>query len=134
MSNTKKVRVPRVEKTGKAGQPAFDFNESVLDDIEDLGQRLSIESICDYLGISVTTWHNAIEKNPEILLRYKKGKSVIDNKVAKTFIEQAQSGECATRQIFYLKTRMGWSEKSIVDNVSSDGSMTPPKTIKVEYE
>lgn len=27
--------------------------------------------------------------------------------------------------IFYLKTRGGWKETQVVDNTSSDGSMTP---------
>ena len=30
-----------------------------------------------------------------------------------------------TAAIFYLKTRAGWRETQVVDNVSSDGSMTP---------
>jgi len=34
-------------------------------------------------------------------------------------------GGDVTAMIFWMKTRGGWSEKTVVDNTSSDGSMSP---------
>jgi hypothetical protein len=49
-------------------------------------------------------------------------------KVAQTLYEQAtdpDNPKSTTAAIFWLKARAGWSERVIVDNTSSDGSMTP---------
>jgi len=33
--------------------------------------------------------------------------------------------------IFFLKTQAGWRETQVVDNVSSDGSMTPTTITRI---
>ena len=41
---------------------------------------------------------------------------------------KAKGGDTAA-MIFWMKTRAGWRETQVVDNTSSDGSMTPRPTI-----
>lgn len=41
---------------------------------------------------------------------------------------KAKSGD-TTAMIFWMKTRAQWRETQVVDNTSSDGSMTPQPTI-----
>lgn len=40
-------------------------------------------------------------------------------------------GGDTTAQIFWMKTRAGWSEKQQLDHTSSDGSMTPKPALDV---
>jgi transcription initiation factor TFIIIB Brf1 subunit/transcription initiation factor TFIIB len=49
-------------------------------------------------------------------------------RVAQTLFNQATDPEnpkSTTAAIFWLKARAGWSERIVVDNTSSDGSMSP---------
>jgi len=41
-----------------------------------------------------------------------------------TLYNKGMGGD-VTAMIFWMKTRGGWSEKTVVDNTSSDGSMSP---------
>lgn len=51
--------------------------------------------------------------------------------VAGRLFKKAMSGDTAS-MIFYLKTRGGWRETQTVDNISSDGSMTPQAALSPE--
>ena len=77
--------------------------------------------------------HAACERQPEVLERYKRGQAKAIGSVAQSLLMQAREGNL-TAAIFYLKTRAGWRETQVVDNVSSDGSMAPAKEIKVSAE
>lgn len=58
------------------------------------------------------------------------------------FLYQAASGQslekganhsdCVRAAMFWAKTRMGWRETNVVDNTSSDGSMSPVERITIE--
>lgn len=37
----------------------------------------------------------------------------------------------ASSCMFWMKTRAGWRERSEIDHTSSDGSMTPPREVRV---
>lgn len=118
----------------KGGRPPFTFNEEQIVQIEALGAVLSLAQVADYFGISLNTFHAACERQPEVLERYKKGKTKAIGSVAQSLLTQAREGNL-TAAIFYLKTRAGWRETQVVDNVSSDGSMTPKaKEIEMSKE
>ena len=108
----------------KGGRPPFTFNEEQIVQIEALGAVLSLAQVADYFGIALNTFHAACERQPEVLERYKKGQTKAIGSVAQSLLTQAREGNL-TAAIFYLKTRAGWRETQVVDNVSSDGSMTP---------
>lgn len=108
----------------KGGRPPFTFTEEQIVQIEALGAVLSLAQVADYFGIALNTFHAACERQPEVLERYKKGQTKAIGSVAQSLLTQAREGNL-TAAIFYLKTRAGWRETQVVDNVSSDGSMTP---------
>lgn len=113
-----------MSEKNKGGRPAFTFNDEQIIQIEALGAVLSLTQIADYFGIALNTFHAACERQPEVLERYKRGQAKAIGSVAQNLLMQAREGNL-TAAIFYLKTRAGWRETQVVDNVSSDGSMTP---------
>lgn len=118
----------------KGGRPPFTFNEEQIVQIEALGAVLSLAQVADYFGIALNTFHAACERQPEVFERYKKGQTKAIGSVAQSLLTQAREGNL-TAAIFYLKTRAGWRETQVVDNVSSDGSMTPKaKEIEMSKE
>nr|DAK23383.1 MAG TPA: Sf6 terminase small subunit gp1, octamer, DNA-binding, CAPS buffer.65A [Caudoviricetes sp.] len=118
----------------KGGRPAFVMDDEKLAQIEALGSVLSIEQIADYFGIGKTTFYRVVERQPEVMERYKRGQAKAIGSVAQSLLTQAREGNL-TAAIFYLKTRAGWRETQVVDNVSSDGSMTPKaKEIEMSKE
>ena len=94
---------------------------------------MSLAQIADYFGIALNTFHAACERQPEVLERYKRGQAKAIGSVAQNLLMQAREGNL-TAAIFYLKTRAGWRETQVVDNVSSDGSMTPPREVQMSKE
>lgn len=110
----------------KGGRPPFTFNDEQIVQIEALGAVLSLAQMADYFGIALNTFHAACERQPEVLERYKRGQAKAIGSVAQSLLMQAREGNL-TAAIFYLKTRAGWRETQVVDNVSSDGSMTPSR-------
>ena len=62
-------------------------------------------------------------------MQYKKGKARAIGTVAKGLLQKARDGDTAST-IFYLKTQAGWKETQVIDNKSSDGSMSPAKPAK----
>ena len=50
-----------------------------------------------------------MERQEEVSVRYKKGRTNAIGTVAKSLIQQAREGNI-TAQIFYLKTQGGWKE------------------------
>ena len=118
----------------KGGRPPFTFNEEQIVQIEALGAVLSLAQVADYFVVALNTFHAACERQPEVLERYKKGQTKAIGSVAQSLLTQAREGNL-TAAIFYLKTRAGWRETQVVDNVSSDGSMTPKaKEIEMSKE
>ena len=110
----------------KNGRPPTALSTEEMAQVEALGAVLSTEQIADYFGISRTTFYDIMTRQPEVSLRYKKGKAKAIGSVSKGLLQKAMAGD-NTAAIFYLKTQAGWKETSVVDNTSSDGTMTPSK-------
>ena len=98
-----------------------------LAQIEALGAFLSIEQIAEYFGIGKTTLYRRVQENEQIMERYKKGRARAIASIAKGLVQDAIAGDNACR-FFYLKTQAGWKETQVVDNTSSDGSMSQKPT------
>lgn len=107
----------------------------VLDDkqmieLEALASFLTIPQMADYFMIAPRTFQRILERQPEAMARYKKGKANAIFSVANSLMNQIRNGEVAST-IFYLKTQAGWSDKS------SDLSDEKPPATKVvikEYD
>lgn len=112
------------------GRKPIEFDDKQIAQVEALASVLSVEQIADYFGIGKRTFYALMERQPEILERYKKGKAKAIGSVAQGLLQQAQSGNL-TAIIFYLKTQAGWKETQQVDNVLING--TDNQTIKIEF-
>jgi transcriptional regulator with XRE-family HTH domain len=106
------------------GRKPVQVNDDQRAQVEALAAYLSQDQIADYLGVSRPTFAALMERDPEISLRYKRGKAKAISDVAQGLLIKARSGDTASA-IFYLKTQAGWRETNHVDHTSSDGSMTP---------
>ena len=114
----------------KGGRPQIVFDDQKLDQIENLAAVFTMEQIADFYGISRTTLAAIMERQPEFSERYKKGRAAAIGKIAQSLVQKAASGDTACMMV-YLKTQAGWKETQVVDNTSSDGSMTPRQITRV---
>jgi hypothetical protein len=115
------------------GRKAIVFNRDQIEQVEKLGPYLSIEQVAEYFGICKKSFYELMARQPEIATRYKKGRSEAIATVAKGLLQKAREGDFKS-MCFYLKTQAGWRETNAVDLQSSDGSMSPPSTVKVVFE
>lgn len=115
----------------KGGRPVIELTDEQIIQVESLSAVLSKEQLCDYFGIANNTFDAICDRQPEVFERYKRGKAKAIASVASNLISQARNGNM-TAAIFYLKTQAGWKETQVVDNTSSDGSMSPPQDLTVE--
>lgn len=118
------------EVKNKGGRPPTVFDDEQLVQIGALAAFLSLEQIADFFGITRPTLNAIMERQPEVSLQYKKGKATAIGKVAKGLLQKAIDGDTSCA-MFYLKTQAGWKETQVVDNTSSDGSMTPRQITRV---
>ena len=115
---------------GEAGRPEIELTEKQIDEVETLAAVLSTGDIADYFGISRTTFYRLLQRNSDILERYKKGRTRVKSIIAGRLIQKATEGDTAS-QIFYLKTQCGWKETQSLEHSSPDGSMTPTKIERI---
>ena len=97
------------DKKNKGGRPATVLNDDQLAQVETLASFLTLDQIADYFCMGRTTFHRIMERQEEVSVRYKKGRTNAIGTVAKSLIQQAREGNI-TAQIFYLKTQGGWKE------------------------
>lgn len=97
----------------KGGRPATKLDNDQVAQVEALGAVLSIEQIADYFGMAKTTFYAIMERQPEVSLRYKKGKAKAIGSVSQGLLKKAISGDNVAA-IFYLKTQAGWKETTHV--------------------
>jgi len=122
----------KLKEVNKGGRPLIVLDDDQVKQVESLGAVLSIEQMADYFSISRTTFYQIMERQPEVSVHYKRGKSKAIGGIAKSLLTKAQGGDNQA-MIFYLKTQAGWKETNVVDNTSSDGSMTPRRSLDDFY-
>ncbi len=113
----------------KVGKPRIVLTEDQIQQVEKLSAYLNVEQMADYLGIGKQTFRDIMNREPRISVLYKQGRSKAVAAVASSLISKARSGDTSS-MIFYLKTQAGWKEKQEIDITSSDGALTPWKSIK----
>lgn len=111
-------------------RPQKKLDDKQIAQVEALAAFLTLEQIADYFGVTRPTFDAICQRQTEVFLQYKKGKSKAIASISQNLIKQAQDGN-TTAAIFYLKTQAGWKETQVVDNTSSDGSMSP--NLKIEF-
>lgn len=109
------------------------LNDEELSQVEALAAFLTIPQIADYFMIGQATFSRILERQPEALIRYKKGKAHVIGSVAKSLIQKARDGD-TTSQIFFLKTQAGWRERSEEELSQSNGKRLPIKVIIESYD
>lgn len=114
----------QTDEVNKGGRPIIELTDEQVIQVKALAQYLSKEQIADYLGVARSTFDAILERDEQVFIHYKKGKASAIANVAKGLVQQAIEGNM-TAAIFYLKTQAGWKETQVVDNTSSDGSMSP---------
>ena len=99
--------------------------------VEALAAYLSVEQMADFFGISYSTMRRILDRDSDVLNRYKKGRSKALVAVAQGLLQQARGGNM-TAAIFYLKTRGGWSTNhELTVSGSPDGSPEKPSEITI---
>lgn len=108
-------------------KPPKILDEAQLEQLEALASFLTIPQIADYFMIGSRTFSRIIDRQPEAMARYKKGKSRAIVNVAKSLMSQIRDGEVAAT-IFFLKTQAGWSER----NADHDETTPPPAKVTIK--
>ena len=106
-------------------RPQKKLDEKQIAQVEALAAYLTLEQISDYFGITRPTFDAICERQPDVFLHYKKGKSKAVASIASNLIKQAQDGN-TTAAIFYLKTQAGWKETQQIDHTTNGNAITPP--------
>lgn len=100
------------------------LNDEEMAQVEALASVLTTEQLADYFGIGRTTFYQIMERQPDVSVRYKRGRAKAIGSVSKGLLQRAMSGDNQA-SIFYLKTQAGWKETVAQEHTSPDGSMTP---------
>jgi len=103
------------------GRKAKELNEEQKAQVEALAAYLTQDQIADYFGITRPTLLAMMEREPDISLRYKRGKAKAIGAVAQGLIQQAMAGD-KVAAMFYLKTQAGWRETDRIEHTGADGA------------
>jgi len=112
------------------GRPLMVIDDEQATQVEALAAYLTQEQIADYFEMSHDTFARILERQPEVLRKYKRGKAKAVGSIAKNLIKMAQNGNI-TAAIFYLKTQAGWKEVSRTEHTGADGADLMQPTIDV---
>ena len=72
------------------------------------------------IGVSIATFERRIKDQPELLEGLLKGKAKADTQVIDSLFKNAVKKGNVTAQIFWLKTRRGWSEHNTDDDSTKE--------------
>jgi len=103
-------------KKKKPGRPPFKIDKAVLTKTKGLAARgLTQQQIADSLGINVDTLHKYKNINSDFTEAIKEGQAQGIAEIANSLFNNAKTGN-TTAQIFYMKNRAGWSDKTEVSH------------------
>lgn len=90
-------------------KPPKVLDDKQLEHLEALSGFLTIPQMANYFMIAERTFSRIIERQPEAMARYKKGKA---NKIVKAVTSLSKNIEQGKEAsiFFFLKTQAGWSE------------------------
>ena len=101
------------------------LTEAEKAEVETLAAVLSTEQIADFFGIHRNTFTAIMRRDPDVAVRYKKGRARAIGAVAQGLITKARAGD-TTSMIFFLKTQAGWRETTRIEAaaVPEEGTRT----------
>ena len=102
------------------GRKAKTLTEDQKEQVEKLAAYLTQDQMADYFGMTRPTLAAIMERDEEVLLRYKRGKSRAIGAIANSLIQKARDGDTAC-MMFYLKTQAGWRETERKEIVGEGG-------------
>ena len=108
------------EEAPAMARKPIELSDEQRGEIETRGALLNQDQIADYLGISRTTFHAIMDRDPDIGERYKRGKAKAIAHVARGLLQKARAGDTVS-SIFFLKTQAGWRE---TDRLEHAGGLT----------
>lgn len=103
------------------------LTDDEIDKVEGLAAVLTVEQLADFFGFSADTFRRICKRQPEVMLRYKKGRAAAIGKVAGGLLKDAIEGD-QTARIFYLKTQAGWRETTRQEHTGADGGPIQTET------
>ncbi len=80
------------------------------------GYGLPKETIADFFGVSVSLFDMAMKKNPAINRAMVNGVAKAKARVTQTAYEMAISKKFPAMTMFYLKTRLRWTERTVIEH------------------
>ena len=101
-------------EVNKGGRPPVVLTDDQVIELKALSAVLNKEQLADYFGVSHVTLLAIEERQPEVSLAYKKGRSRAIASIGGNLISQAKSGNVSAA-IFYLKTQAGWKETQHIE-------------------
>lgn len=108
----------------------FVFTKEGVAKVFELAGRLTAEDIAGYFGIFKNTFYKILERQPEAIEAFFKGKSHAVNTVSEALYRKA-IGETdigdTTAATFYLKAFAGWKDANIYD-VTLNAAVSTPLT------
>src|SRR5215475_12975961 len=109
----------------KVGRPRFEPTDEQRAMVERAaGLGVTQDNICALLGgMSKHTLENHFREELD------RGMALTHYKVGDSLVQNALNGNVAA-QIFYLKTRCGWKETQVIENISRLDSMSEDEIIK----
>ena len=87
---------------------------------------MSVEQIAGYFGICKTTYYQIAKRQPELLERFKRGKSNRIAQYTKIVHEHIINGDKDLLK-FYLRTQAGWTDKKLEPTTTE----LPPINIQI---
>ena len=112
------------------GRPEIELTEEQIKEVEELSAELTVEQIAYSFGFSRTTFYRILDRQPEVLIQYKKGRSQKIRKYVqhldKKIFEKNVPGD-TTALIFALKAFGEWSEKQVVETKDTTPSKQLPQ-------
>ena len=92
-----------------------------------------IKEVAAYIGIDDKTMYKYYRTELEqsaMKANARVGKFLYEAASGQAMKDGASYSDCVRAAMFWAKTRMGWRETQVIDNKSSDGSMSPAKSPK----
>ncbi len=105
-------------------RPLKKLTDEQIKQVEKLAGYMTQEQVANFFGISLATFKNIKNRDDRVLSHYNKGKTEAIYQVANSLVQSALKGNTQA-QVFFLKTKGGWSTDSIkIDTSIHDGRET----------
>lgn len=103
-----------IAQKDKGGRPLKKLTERDIIQVEALAAVCTKSQVARHFDMTEKTFRAVEERQPEVFTAYRKGRARAIAEVGSALLEKALSGDIRAMQ-FYLKTRAGWSEKSVTE-------------------